>query len=558
MKRFMNKTLLGLLGLGLAASGLVGCYEGEIYDAGAPDDLQQKIDSIAAAKQQAAAGQGDTTMVDITKDAVGAKDFSLGWNQDWSQLFEIPVGKAFVVEFKNYSPVKENWNNWNWCLTSNAEAKSTDDEHYFIMRSDAYAVDQGDAIWGDRNYGNDECPWEEWKTYMDKADVKLIVDHAIDGITYIRAEQTGNNGTMYWEELRHEKTPNNASVYGFLVCDASYMEISSAYMIPSEKAPAVDQPATKLEIVGAISAVEIGETDFWKDAKAIVTFEDGTTAEADTADITFTIIPDMSTIGTKTVVAAYSKTKQGAFGQAVAATYQFEVTNAVKSIKATYKGGKLYYAENDILISNKLFAVEATYSDGGTGTLAESSYTAILTKDGKVIVKYSDQVSTEVAVETEKGTSEAGLTDRSSSWVATGFGKVEPGKTVTAKVFCYSRGINNWDGILPELTYTKEDGGTGWYCTVRVDNYGWGDTYINEDQYKDCTILWDTFLSDLYNGIDYTVSVTNNGDGTALIAMSFAQSDGELHKMNYTITGIHKDDCVFDITIDGAYAVFHN
>ncbi len=54
-----------------AALSLVGCQEMDILEIDAPDDLQHKIDSIAAVK----AGQntGDTTYLTISTAIVGAE-----------------------------------------------------------------------------------------------------------------------------------------------------------------------------------------------------------------------------------------------------------------------------------------------------------------------------------------------------------------------------------------------------------------------------------------------------------------------------------------------------
>ncbi len=47
-------------------------------------------------------------------------------------------------------------------------------------------------------------------------------------------------------------------------------------------------------------------------------------------------MPDMTTLGVKTVIAAYGKTKQGAFTQAVSTFYTLEVTSAVVSLGSNY------------------------------------------------------------------------------------------------------------------------------------------------------------------------------------------------------------------------------
>jgi hypothetical protein len=119
----------------------------------------------------------------------------------------------------------------------------------------------------------------------------------------------------------------------FLVADASHFEMKEAYLIPSKVAVLEDVEASSIEVSNAPEFVEQGSDDFWGDAVATVTFADGSSTEVDTADITFAVIPEMSTLGKKTVLVAYSKTKQGKYGRAVSTYYTFEVTNPVVSLE---------------------------------------------------------------------------------------------------------------------------------------------------------------------------------------------------------------------------------
>ena len=62
-----------------------GCEKLELYEIDAPQDLQSKIDSIAAARE--GRNTGDTTYIDIIKSIVGAEDNSSGWWADHSDYF---------------------------------------------------------------------------------------------------------------------------------------------------------------------------------------------------------------------------------------------------------------------------------------------------------------------------------------------------------------------------------------------------------------------------------------------------------------------------------------
>ena len=100
--------------------------------------------------------------------------------------------------------------------------------------------------------------------------------------------------------------------------------MKQAYLIPSKVTVLEDFNPVSIEVTGTPAFTELGNDDFWGDAIATVTFADGSSAEVDTADLSFTVIPDMTTLGEKTVVVAYSKTKQGNYAKAVSTiSYNF-------------------------------------------------------------------------------------------------------------------------------------------------------------------------------------------------------------------------------------------
>jgi len=75
----------------------------------------------------------------------------------------------------------------------------------------------------------------------------------------------------------------------------------------------------------------------------------------------------MSTVGTKTVVVAYSKTKQGAYCQAVSTFYTLNVEMPVTSIAVTTLPiiTTYYFFNSDPIIFNTAgLVVTGTYSDG--------------------------------------------------------------------------------------------------------------------------------------------------------------------------------------------------
>ena len=399
----INKLILtSLAAIGLVAGSLTSCDDNDLeqYDVNAPDWVQNKIDSIAALN----VGSGDTTNVVVTAASVGSSDNTAAWWSEFSQGFEVPAGKVLHILFTNHSSGGANWNNWNLCVATNDKRTGDDYSEYFVIRSDRYGWGNGyDGALIDTDYGDDKVDagckgWADWLAVMNGAEVELMIDHSSNGATYVTALQTGNDGNLYTETFTCESTPTT-TYSAFLICDGSSFDIHKAFLVSSTSGPVEDQEAVKIELSDTPEAFELDAINgAWKNIKIKVTYEDGTSAEVDTADVTFDVVPDTTTIGTKTVVVAYSKTKQGNYGKAVATSYQFEVTAAISSIKAVAAAEAYFYAPGTTEIKKEDLDVAALIKSvvGVTGTkditIPEAEYKAEATtipttiSDGEKIV----------------------------------------------------------------------------------------------------------------------------------------------------------------------------
>jgi len=335
----MKKTKLMRCVLGaaiLAAFGLVGCEQLDLYTIDATSDLQHRIDSIAAAKPNT----GDTTYLIIQTPIVGAEDNSAGWWTSFSDYFAIPTNKLLHLEFVNHGTGANNWNNWNLAVTNEiADRSAANYKEYFVLRADAWGWggkmgDEGypfDIKMVTQNYPDtdgDGDIWNDFRTTMQGAKVSIDIDHSSTGNVFVTATAVGTNGTILTETYKQQVSAT-ADLNSFLICDGSHFEMKKAYLIPSKVTAIEDVNPVSISIEGAPSFVELGNKNFWGDAVATVIYADGSSAKVDSADISFNVVPDMTTLGVKTVVAAYSKTKQGAFTQAVSTFYPFEITNPI-------------------------------------------------------------------------------------------------------------------------------------------------------------------------------------------------------------------------------------
>jgi hypothetical protein len=549
------------------AFGLVGCEnELDVYSIDAPSDLQDQIDSIAAAK--AAIDTGDTTFIDIATAIVGAEDYSSGWWGAFSDYFAVPTGKLLRLEFINHNGGSENnWNNWNIALTSPAERDTDEYSEYFLLRSDAFGWGNEDFALGlvSNNYPDtdgDEDIWNDFRVTMDGAYVTIIVDHSITGYVFVTATAVGTNGTEL-EMTYNQPVSATEDIWAFLVTDASYFEMKEAYLLPSEVTVVEDVAPVSIAITGAPEFVEIGDENFWGDAVATVTFADGSTAEADSADIAFTVVPDMTTLGEKTVIVAYSKTKQGAYGQPVSAFYNLEVTNSVASLEVTTLPDitTYYFFNSDSITFNKTgLEITATYSDGTSGVLANSSleFDSVAAEEGaqNVEVRYvgaTSTVTTSCPVTLIKGIGQVGATNLTTGfWGAhSADSTVVSGDSATFKMYCYSTNGANWNSpvtILRKADLTE-------YAVVRMDNFGWGDGYAAATTTND----WDfDAMAGNINGSYIEIRVKNNGDGTADVYYDVTYANGEKHFQDYAGLAADSADLTTALTVDGCYLVLVN
>lgn len=545
----------------LAVFALAGCEKLDTYSIDAPSDMQSRIDSIAAEK--AKRSSGDTTYIDITKAIVGADDNSSPWWAEFSDYFSIPTNKLLTLEFVNHGKGVDNFNNWNLAVTNEiADRDGTGYEEYFVLRSDAYGWGNGDydGAMISHNYaeGSDEEDfWADFRTTMQGALVTLEVDHSATGNVFLTATAVGTNGV---ELVMTYQQPVSASadIVAFLIVDGSYLEMKKAYLIPSKVAVVEDVNPISIAVEGAPNVVEIGNENFWGNATATVTYSDGSSEQVDSADVSFSVIPDMTTLGKKTVILAYSKTKQGAYGPAVSTLYTLEVINPVSSLEVTTMPDVTTYifpGPEAPIFDPTGIVVTATYSDGSKGVITNENL-QFENPGGNgaknAVISYvgaRSTVTTTVPITNVTGEpNQVGATDLSSAfWSAfSNEYNVASGTSKTFKMDLYSTGANNWNS--PAIILRKAD--LTEYAVVRMDNHGWGDGYATATATNDWN--FDVFAENL-NGANILATITNIGDGTVNIRYDVTYANGDTHFQFYEGISADSSDLNCSITIDGCY-----
>ncbi|RAV97920.1 hypothetical protein [Pseudochryseolinea flava] len=553
-----------------AAIALVGCEGLEPYEIDSPDDLQHKIDSIAAIKD--GMNTGDTTYITISTTIVGAEDNSAVWWTSFSDYFTIPANKLLHIEFVNNGTGVNNWNNWNVAVANVADREAEEYAEYFVLRSDAYGWGNADYDGNmiDQNYpdtNGDDDIWNDFRETMQGAYVTLEIDHSPTGNAFVTATAVGKNGTELVMTY-NQPVSATADIVAFLVCDGSHFVMKKAYLLPSRVTAVEDVNPVSIAITGAPAFVEKGDENFWGNAVATVTFADGSSAPVDSADISFNVIPDMTTTGVKTVVAAYSKTKQGKYGPPVSTVYTLEVTNAVTSLAVTTPPiiTTYYYFNNaPITFNPKGLEVAATYSDGSTGVMPHESlqFGKITAATGtqSALISYvgaTKTVTTTAPLTLVKGTSQVGATDFSTPWpTSSNAYTVASGSSRVITLYCYSNNLNNWNS--PSVAVGKAGNlnvdmlaANPASAVVRMDNFGWGPGYAGAVLTSNWN--WATFASNI-SGSKIVITVTNHGNNTADILYNVTYANGETHFQKYAGITVDSSDLTCALVTEGAYLV---
>lgn len=558
----IQKGLLALMVGSVASAAFVGCDEDDTFDINSPDWLSSKIDSIANSKNNSS---GDTTIIELSNTTVGATDNSAAWWTAFSDAVAIPSGKKLTFEFDNYGSGAENWNNWNVCVANNKSRDAEAYKEYFVLRSDAYGwggkmADEGyayDAEAISTNYAEvagDNEQWAFFKEKMQGAHTVMEIQHVAAGYVYFTATMTAADGTKLVEEYHQTCSPAE-DIYAFLVCDGSHFENLSAILTPASIVISESNPA-RMELSGYPSFLALGDSAYYDGVKAKIYFEDGTTTEADTSELSF-VSPDLSSLGSKTVTVIYNKTSKGNYCAPIYASYDILITD-FKKIEVEVADNVKYFFPKEaesvpfIVPSAKVYGI----GSDGDSTLLDNSLVkfSAVSPDGKYTVEYQGMKAACTAKVELGDYVQVGASDFSSGWwtVFSDDEQVKKGETWTKTVQLRSDNIENWHSLAVVLrTAGKKE-----YAVVRTDNYGWGAGY---DRIVTPESDWnfETFKNNL-DGAMYTINVTNNGE-TIDVMLNVIDASGTAHFQNYKgvktagTEQVDADDVFVSLTCEKAY-----
>ena len=316
--RHLNKLASAFFAVALGAMALTSCEGGDLYNVNSPDWLAGKIDSIAAQK-----GSGEEEIEGMEEDVytVGAPDYSTGWWAVFSKYYQVPEGEKWVAQFNlNINPAATNtYKNFAMIICNDEDRGAANYKEYGAIRFDNQP--SGNSEWGDyidRSLVSSTLTFEtDTDAGVDKlgGKVTLTVDRTSGGLV---VTMTNGNVTKTYNQTSKLENLNadssNSKIRCFLVPEGSYINWLGSTIEPiGGFTSAEDKQPLSMTLNGVPRKVLQG-TDIkaaFANVTATIQFETGVSKDVTAADLTFQAIPDMETLGTKTLIAVYNKTYKG-------------------------------------------------------------------------------------------------------------------------------------------------------------------------------------------------------------------------------------------------------
>ena len=376
--KYLNKISTAFCAAALGLMSLTSCEGGDLFSVNAPDWLSSKADSIAAEK---AKNQGGDVIEGLEEDVytVGATDYSTGWWAQFSKYYQIPEGQKWIAQFNlNINPNASNtYKNYAMIICNDEDRGAANYKEYGAIRYDFQP--SGNSEWGDyidRSLATSDLEFQtDTDTGVDKlgGKVTLTVDRTNGGL-----EVTMTNGTVTKTYIQKSPLVNlnadaaNTTIRCFLVPEGSYISWLGSTIEPiGGFTSKEDKQPLSMTLNGVPKKVLQGTTleEAFANVTATVQFEQEVSATVKASDLTFQAIPNMNSLGKKTLVAVYAKTYKGeAASTPVIASAEFEVVDKMyTSIGATDNSTGFWgaHSENIKIAAGETFVSTFTnYSNG--------------------------------------------------------------------------------------------------------------------------------------------------------------------------------------------------
>ena len=387
-----NKLATVLCSAALGLMALTSCEGGDLFGINSPDWLSSKADSIAAEK---AKNQGGDEIIEGMQEdvyTIGATDFSTGWWAQFSKYYQVREGEKWIAQFNlNINPSATNtYKNFAMIICNDEDRGAANYKEYGAIRYDFQP--SGNSEWGDyidRSLAASDLEFQtDTDTGVDKlgGKVTLTVDRTEGGLVV-----TMTNGTITKTYTQKSSLVNlnadasNTTIRCFLVPEGSYINFLGSTVEPiGGFTSKEDKQPLSMTLNGVPKKVLQGTSleDAFANVTATIQFEQEVSAVVKYADLTFQAVPNMNSLGKKTLIAAYAKTFKGEAAAApVIGTAEFEVVDKLyTSIGATDNSTGWWgaHSENIKVGPNETFV--STFTNYTSGANNWNNFVIVLCK----------------------------------------------------------------------------------------------------------------------------------------------------------------------------------
>ena len=384
-----NKIATVICSAALGLLSLTSCEGGDLFSINAPDWLSSKADSIAAEK----ANKGDDVIEGLEEDVytIGATDYSTGWWAQFSKYYQIPEGGKWIAQFNlNINPNASNtYKNFALIITNDEDRGAANYKEYGAIRYDYQP--SGNSEWGDyidRSLASSDLEFAtDTDAGVDKlgGKVTLTIDRTNGGlvVTMTNGVVTKTyNQTSTLTNLNADAS--NGTIRAFLVPEGSYISFLGSTIEPiGGFTSKEDKQPLSMALNGVPKKVLQGTelADAFANVTATVQFEQGVSKEVTAKDLTFQAIPNMSSLGKKTLVAVFAKTYKGEAATPVIATAEFEVVDKMyTSLGATDNSTAWWGAHSDNIKVRPKETFVCTFTNYSSGANNWNNFVVVLCK----------------------------------------------------------------------------------------------------------------------------------------------------------------------------------
>ena len=385
-----NKIVTAFCAAALGLMSLTSCEGGDLFSINAPDWLSSKADSIAAEK---AKNQGDDVIEGMEEDVytVGATDYSTGWWAQFSKYYQIPEGGKWIAQFNlNINPSASNtYKNYALIITNDEDRGAANYKEYGAIRYDYQP--SGNSEWGDyidRSLASSDLEFAtDTDAGVDKlgGKVTLTIDRTNGGlvVTMTNGVVTKTyNQTSALANLNADAS--NGTIRAFLVPEGSYISWLGSTIEPiGGFTSKEDKQPLSMTLNGVPKKVLQGTdvNEAFANVTATVQFEQGVSKEVSAKDLTFQAIPDMYSLGSKTLIAVYNKTYKGEAASPVIAYAKFQVVDKIyTSLGATDNSTPWWGAHSENIKVGPKETFVSTFTNYSNGANNWNNFVVVLCK----------------------------------------------------------------------------------------------------------------------------------------------------------------------------------